>query len=380
MSYKAHILLFWGFIFLAFGTVSVCDASARVDKEDGAGVEPPKDTVQAFVMYGDCFLLQDMEDESESGIYELIDSLLCLDRVPEDFVKELQLYVNVQSMLHDEVISLIDSLFSADRIPYSLINQINSYVAAHPLPVRRKLWFEDDDSPYPANLLYKSWNTMNPNPYLNDISKDDTTLYLVLEGTDKLGLYVPPVEGKITSEFGWRDGRNHSGIDIDLHVWDTVVAAFPGMVRVATTWQGYGRVVVIRHYNGLETTYGHLHRIKVKPGQTLQAGELIGLGGSSGRSTGSHLHFECRFKGIPINPMRFISFEENALLNDTLILKKIQWGYVAYPKGAKFYTIRWGDNLYEIAKEYGTTIRKLKEMNGLGRRTVLRVGQKLRVV
>jgi len=242
------------------------------------------------------------------------------------------------------------------------------------------LWFEDDSSPYPANSLYKSWNTINPNPYLNDISKDDTALYLVLDGTDELGLFVPPIEGEITSEFGWRDGRNHSGMDIDLHVWDTVVASFPGMVRVATNWHGYGRVVVIRHYNGLETTYGHLHRIKVKPGQTVQAGELIGLGGSSGRSTGSHLHFECRFKGIPINPTRFISFEENALLNDTLILKKIQYGYVAYPRGAKFYTVRWGDNLHEIAQDYGTTIRKLKEWNGLGSRTVLRVGQKLRVI
>ncbi|MBL4623816.1 MAG: peptidoglycan DD-metalloendopeptidase family protein, partial [Flavobacteriales bacterium] len=143
---------------------------------------------------------------------------------------------------------------------------------------------------------------------------------------------------------------------------------------------GYGRVVVVRHYNGLETLYAHLHRLKVETGDTVKAGDLIGLGGSSGHSTGSHLHFECRFKGVPINPLAFIDYETQSLLGDTLVLKKTKYGYAAFPKGTKFYVVESGDSLYEIAKRFGITTHKLAELNGLRRNQYLIVGQSLRVI
>ncbi|MEM9024067.1 MAG: M23 family metallopeptidase, partial [Bacteroidota bacterium] len=156
--------------------------------------------------------------------------------------------------------------------------------------------------------------------------------------------------------------------------------AFPGMVRVASYQGGYGRLVIVRHHNGLETSYAHLHRLRVKPGQMVKAGDLIGLGGSSGNSTGSHLHFECRFKGIPINPLNFISIKEKALIGDTLVLRKTKYGYAAYPSGVIVHTVTPGDNLYDIAKKYGTTTYRLCELNGIRRNAMLIVGQRIRVI
>ena len=195
--------------------------------------------------------------------------------------------------------------------------------------------------------------------------------------TDSNSTFAQPVIGLITSYFG--DGRNHNGIDIDLQVWDTIVAAFDGVVRIARQHGGYGRVVVVRHYNGLETLYAHLHRIKVQTGDRVIAGQLIGLGGSSGKSSGSHLHFECRFKGKPLNMASFIDFKTNQLVNDTLILKKTRWSYAAVPKGVKYHKVAKGEFLYLIAKRYGTSISTICALNGISRNSILRVGQRLRI-
>lgn len=152
------------------------------------------------------------------------------------------------------------------------------------------------------------------------------------------------------------------------------------MVRVARTYGGYGRVVVIRHFNGLETLYAHLHRIKVTPGQIVQAGELIGLGGSSGNSTGSHLHWEVRFKGSSINPLNFVDYSTKQLKANKLVLRKTKYGFSGYPEGSIFYTVQNGDYLYKIASNYGTTVTKICELNGIRRNSNLYVGQKIRVI
>ena len=151
-------------------------------------------------------------------------------------------------------------------------------------------------------------------------------------------------------------------------------------VRVARNYRGYGRVVVVRHFNGLETLYAHLHRIKVEPGQIVAPGELVGLGGSSGHSTGSHLHWEVRFKGHPINPLNFLDYETGTLINDILVLQKTKHGFAGYPKGSAFYVVENGDYLYKIASECGTTVSKLCKLNGIKRNSPLIVGQKLRVI
>ena len=134
----------------------------------------------------------------------------------------------------------------------------------------------------------------------------DDSIRIILE--DNVGhCYSPPRIGRINSEFGWRRWQFHYGLDIGLNKGDTVRSAFDGVIRISKWGWGYGNVIVIRHTNGLETLYGHLSASKVVPNQFVKAGDVIGLGGSTGRSTGPHLHFEIRYLGVPINPNNFIN-------------------------------------------------------------------------
>lgn len=197
--------------------------------------------------------------------------------------------------------------------------------------------------------------------------------------SDSLGIYHHPKVGPVNSKFGWRDGKMHKGIDINLHKGDAIVAAFDGMVRIAHAKGAYGNVIIIRHYNGLETVYAHLSKIKVKPGQVVLAGQLIGLGGNTGRSSGPHLHFEVRFKGQALNPSSIISFTDNKTLNDSIVIKKSRYGICAYPSNATLHTIERGDTWYEVAKRYGLSMKELCILNGIEKRYYLKPGQKLRV-
>lgn len=174
---------------------------------------------------------------------------------------------------------------------------------------------------YPAHHYYHDWNTNSINPYEFKLSDFEDTIYMEL--TDSVHCpFNMPVEGRITSNYGYRRYRIHHGIDIDLFTGDPVKAAFDGVVRFAKYAGGYGYAVVIRHYNGLETVYAHLSKIKVKPGDQIEAGDVLGLGGNTGRSTGSHLHFEVRFRGWSMNPKDIISFEEGTLVSDCAELVK----------------------------------------------------------
>lgn len=137
--------------------------------------------------------------------------------------------------------------------------------------------------------------------------------------------YVAPVKGKLTSPYGWRArfGRMHKGVDLNLHVGDTVRAAFDGRIRITKNEPaGYGYYVVVRHDNGLETVYGHLSRFLVKPNQYVKAGDPIALGGNTGRSTGPHLHFETRFMGLAINPAAIIDFDNYVTHKDVFTFDK----------------------------------------------------------
>ena len=293
--------------------------------------------------------------------------------ITDSIVQESSIFQSLDYLTKDDLYLLIDSLLDQEQIPSSLIKEIELVVEAKykELP----FYTFSPTREYPADKYYKSWDTYNTHPYSNKLSQNDESLELVLE--DSLRSFVYPKKGPITSYFG--DGRNHNGLDIDLEVWDTVVSSFDGVVRIARHHGGYGRVVVVRHFNGLETLYAHLHRIKVKSGETVKAGQLVGLGGSSGKSTGSHLHFECRFKGKPLNPTHFIDTKHNILINDTVVLKKTKWSYSVVPKGIKYHSVQKGEFLYLIAKQYGTTITQLCKLNGLSRNGILRVGQKLRI-
>lgn len=281
----------------------------------------------------------------------------------------------IQNMNREQLSSLVDLLFEMDTIPPDLMKEINTAIA----------FFNEDDlkneqktavgPSIPSSDLYASWEINNLFPEKDMLHlKGDTSVTLQLNGGER-GEYFHPFDGPVTSGFGWRDSTQHNGIDIDLNKGDKVAAAFDGMVRIAKRCGGFGNVVIIRHYNGLETVYGHLSKIKVKPGQVIIAGQIIGLGGSTGHSTGSHLHFEVRFKGVPINPKYLISFTDEKLLADEITIKKTRWGIAAYPTKDKLYKVEKGDTVFEIAKRYATTTTSIKEINGLTGRVRLKPGQ-----
>jgi murein DD-endopeptidase MepM/ murein hydrolase activator NlpD len=288
----------------------------------------------------------------------------------------------IQSMTREQLSSLVDYLFELDSIPQDLITEIN--IATANFNNEENKTHNNlltSNSSFPSADLYVSWEINNLFPEKDLLKlKGDTSVTLVLKEKEH-NPYFQPYNGKVTSNFGWRDSAQHNGIDINLNKGDKVASAFDGMVRIAKSYGGFGKVVIIRHYNGLETVYAHLSKIKVKPGQVITAGQIIGLGGSTGHSTGSHLHFEVRFKGVPINPKYLISFDEQKLLCDKLTIKKTKWGLAAYPANIKFYTVEKGDTVFEIAKHFGTTTSSIKTKNDLkSTRARLKVGQVINVI
>lgn len=288
---------------------------------------------------------------------------------------------SIQALNEEELISLVEYLFNMDTVNPALVTEINSAIAnLKNNSSRLKISENIEDYTFPSAGLYESWEIDNLFPEKDLLKLEgDTSVTLELKwgGHDK---YVNPFNGNITSGFGWRDSAQHNGVDIDLNRGDVVSAAFDGMVRIAKRQGGFGNIVIVRHYNGLETVYAHLSKIKVKPGQVIMAGQTIGLGGNTGHTTGTHLHFEVRFKGVPINPKYLISFQEQKLVCNELVIKKTKWGLAAFPKDIKFYTIEKGDTIFEIAKRFGKSTSSIKEMNGITGRVHLKAGQQINVV
>lgn len=252
---------------------------------------------------------------------------------------------------------------------------------------------------FPSNDLYSIWDTAVIHPYsFADSFKHDSAMVRLTEATD-CG-FVLPFNGNVTSEFGWRKRRPHYGTDIDLETGDTVMAAFDGMVRIAKLNRSYGNVVIIRHKNGLETVYAHLSKILVEAGQVLEAGQVIGLGGNTGHSFGSHLHFEIRYLGQAMDAEDFIDFATGTLKrNECLITKSdVETKYDlralhsrqkkdlnltrvtgSKSKYGKVVTVRKGDTLGRIAQRNHTTIKAICKKNGIKQSKVLRPGQKLKI-
>ena len=228
----------------------------------------------------------------------------------------------------------------------------------------------------PADDLYQgSWYNNRVHVYNDLKSKPDTFLV-------DLSNFTMPIDegGRVTSKFGSRGSRMHLGIDLKVQVGDTIYAAFDGKVRVKSyEKRGYGKYLVLRHPNGLETIYGHMSDYLVDVDQDVKSGEPIGLGGNTGRSTGSHLHFETRFIGQPINPADLIDFPNYKLINNQyLVTPNTFKTYTSY-KSAKFHTVRKGDTLSKIARTYGTSVATLCRMNKITAKSMLRIGHKIRV-
>ncbi len=227
---------------------------------------------------------------------------------------------------------------------------------------------------FPASDLYDSWSDEHVNPYRNVELPDSFSVNL--EG------FCMPFEGKVTSQYGPRRRRFHYGTDIKLQVGDTVRATFDGKVRVKQyERRGYGYYLVLRHPNGLETVYGHLSEFLVEPDDVVKAGQPIALGGNTGRSTGSHLHFEVRFLGRAINPAEIVDFENFVAHTDTYKFDKQTSGVVKskYAKGGiAYHRVKKGDTLGKIAQQHGVSVKQLCRLNNIKSTKTLRPGQTLR--
>ena len=236
-----------------------------------------------------------------------------------------------------------------------------------------------EQSEYPALSLYPNWNNQYVHAYGNAIIPDTYTI-------DLTGFHMPTPSTKITSPFGPRWRRMHNGLDLKVNIGDTIVAAFDGKVRIVKyERRGYGKYVVIRHDNGLETVYGHLSKQLVEENQLVKAGEVIGLGGNTGRSTGSHLHFETRFVGIAINPIYMFDFPKQDIVADTYTFRKAKGVKRAGSHDTqvadgtiRYHKVKSGDTLSRIAKLRGVSVSTLCKLNRIKPTTTLRIGQVLR--
>ena len=269
------------------------------------------------------------------------------------------------------------------------------------------------DMQNPAASLYPNWNNDYTRSYGVALPKE----YRI----DLRNFHMPCDSRMVTSHYGYRRSfrRQHYGTDIKVFVGDTIRAAFSGKVRVVAFERGgYGNYVIIRHSNGLETVYGHMSRHLCKPDQIVRAGDVIGLGGNTGRSTGSHLHFETRVLGQFIDPERLFDFDAqdvkgdfylfrssgrgtmlaatdnvvggeeemdeeaaNALLakeaeSEAFQQKKIQ--QMRNKPRTRIHKVKSGETLSSIARKCGTSVDRLCRINNIKRNTVLRPGQILR--
>lgn len=273
-------------------------------------------------------------------------------------------------------------------------------------------YLHDESLTNPAAALYVNWN----NEYATKYGVDIPSEYKI----DLKNFHMPCDSRLVTSHFGYRRSfrRNHYGVDIKVYVGDTIRAAFSGKIRIVANQgarKGYGKYVIIRHPNGLETVYGHLSKHLVSENQVIKAGEPIGLGGNTGRSTGSHLHFETRFLGQFINPEHLFNFEAQDVLADTYLFKSNGRGHIMMAGAdniggesselsaeeialaeqkteenesveserreaarSRMHKVQKGESLYSIARKRGTTVDKLCRMNNITPKTTLRPGQILK--
>ena len=253
-----------------------------------------------------------------------------------------------------------------------------------------------------STIFEKYWDTKTLFPY-KEVDMSSMPQSVVIDLIDSLTGYHCPYQGSVhpRGKYGPRRRRQHQGVDLPLKTGDPVYATFCGRVRISEYNKGgYGNLVIIRHDNGLETYYGHLSERMVEPNQWVEAGQIIGLGGSTGRSTGPHLHFETRYYGQSFDPERLIDFKRGILNREVFLLKrsflsiysnagqdfddeeaneKQDKQEAAERAAMRYHKIRSGDTLGHLAVKYGTTVKRICALNGIKPTTTLRIGRTLRV-
>ena len=260
----------------------------------------------------------------------------------------------------------------------------------------------------PGADLYQDWD----NRYVSRVNGILPEEYRI----DLRGFHMPTDSRVVTSNFGARWGRQHKGLDIKVYIGDTIRAAFSGKVRIVRYEpRGYGKYVVIRHDNGLETVYGHMSAQLVRENQEVRAGDVIGLGGNTGRSTGSHLHFETRLCGVALNPALMFDFKNQDVVSDYYTYRRSTYEHEsaqatrlrgvggtatasaeprqhtevaaapAAPRHSamvnsdvRFHKVSKGETLYSIARKRGTTVDQLCKLNHIGKNFRLTPGQVLK--
>ena len=260
----------------------------------------------------------------------------------------------------------------------------------------------------PSGDLYEEWDNQLTH-YNASVLPDEATI-------DLRGFCMPTPSRVITSNFGARWGRQHKGLDIKVYIGDTIRAAFSGKVRIVKYEpKGYGKYVVIRHHNGLETYYGHMSKQLVRENEEVKAGDPIGLGGNTGRSTGSHLHFETRLCGVALNPALMFDFRNQDVTGDFYTYRRSRYAAesaqatrlrgangnsgngrfdtdededdmemaIAAPSASfssevHFHKVKKGETLQSIARKCHTTVDTLCKLNRIGKNIRLMPGQILK--
>lgn len=228
---------------------------------------------------------------------------------------------------------------------------------------------------------FKVWenNKLNPYDFDGEDLKDSVQLKL-FDQNDSLVWHAPLNKMIVTSDFGLRRASWHYGVDLRARVGSPVYAAFKGIVRIlGYERHGFGRFIVIRHSNGLETVYAHLIRTHVELGEVVKAGQVIGNTGSSGRSTGPHLHFEVRYSGNAIDPNQIFNFRNDNIRSADFTVTPGTFAYLEEAKKIRYHVVRRGDTLSGIGYRFGVPVSKLCHLNHMRRSSLLHIGQRIRI-
>ena len=291
-----------------------------------------------------------------------------------------------------------DEVVGANRggipMPFDTLNTDDKYQKVILFDNGSWIYYDIPKPDLPDFISNDHWMTDQVHAYY-DVNVKDLPEELDIVLCDSVHGWHIPGYGKMVSTYKVRRGHKHQGVDLGIPHGEPIYAAFDGIVRVALPTKytgGYGNVVVLRHANGLETYYGHMSQYIVETDDIVKAGEIIGYCGSTGRSTGPHLHFETRYMGQSFDPERIIDFENGTLRDTVFTLKKHYFSIYSHegqsdkesevaatqvpPKNVT-YTVKKGDTLSSIAKKHGTTVKKICKLNNISEKKTLKIGQKL---